>query len=496
MDYSRRETLALGGGVAAGFLAGGLLGLGARRDGEPKRRIVGTRDEAAVSEACEAVAGDERVIDLEAQRTLVVGPLDEAAAADLATAEAVDYVEPDLPVAAADAGRRPAPLGQRRRQWALDRIDAPAAHEAGHRGEGVRVAVIDSGVATHPDIAPNLADGIAFVDCTDGCSAPWTDDAGHGTGCAGVIAAAGDLLGVAPGATVHPVKVLDAEKAGRVSLVAAGIRWAVDRGCSVVNLSISGPIIRAYEDAVRHAAEHDVLVVASAGNVGPCSDCLNPLSTHPEVVAVTATTREDDFARFSATGPEAELAAPGAAITTTGLGQYVTVNGTSFSAPHVAGAAALCRGAGHSAAATRALLAETAETLTLSADEQGSGLVDAAAALVPTVRTLPPERNGRRVTFRGQVPRIEGEAATVRFEYRWRFGRRWRTTPARRLTRSGRFEATVRLRRLLTYRVRALAEFDDGTTVRGDGVRVRVPVSLRQGGPVTTGRHRVGVTRR
>ncbi len=492
MDASRRETLALGVGLAAGLLAGGLLGAGVRRRDDPTapgggdapdRRIVATRDPETVAAACDAVEGEDRVVDLGDRRTLVAGPLPESAVEDLLTDHAVDYVEPDLPVRATDVRTRrrtsERPRGrsaarQRDTRWGVARIDAPTAHEAGFRGEGVRVAVIDSGVVPHPDIAANVGDGVAFVDCSRRCTHPWSDDAGHGTGCAGVIAAASDRLrGVAPGATVHPVKVLDAEKAGRVSRVAAGLRWAVDRGCSVVNVSISGPAIRAYGDAVRYAARRGTVVVASAGNVGPCEDCVNPLAAHPAAVAVGATDRRDEVARFSATGTGLDLAAPGVGIETTGLEAYVTVTGTSFAAPHVAGVAALCRGAGHAASAVRSLLGRTAEPLSLPPTAQGRGLVDAAAALVPTVRTREPRVDGRTVTFRGSVPRLDGDAATVRFAYRWRFGRRWRTTPAQRVEEAGGFRADVRLRRFLTYVVEARARFPDGTTVAGDRVRVR-----------------------
>ena len=112
MDYSRRETLALGGGVVAGLSTGGLLGAGARRGGdgpddidgaEPIQRIVGTRNEETVAAACDAVVGEEDVVDLGDRRTLVVGPIDPEEARELAARDAVDYVEPDRPVTAADA---------------------------------------------------------------------------------------------------------------------------------------------------------------------------------------------------------------------------------------------------------------------------------------------------------------------------------------------------------------------------------------------------------
>lgn len=518
MDCSRREMLALGGavggGVTAGLFAGGLLRPGAGRDERPLRRIVGTRDPATEDAACEAVVGDEEVVDLGERRTLIVGRIDDHTVDELVAEHRVDYVEPDLRVTAADPGPHanagatidpaqpagppePAEAGAARDAgtsrnpavdstaqpddpWGVRRINAPAAHGAGYRGEGAHVALLDTGIAPHPDLEANVGDGAAFVECERGCSNALGDDGGHGTACAGIVAATGAggaLRGVAPGATVHPVKVLDANNVGRVSLVVEGLRWAVLRGCDVANLSLSGSASRAFDDAARFASARDVVVVASAGNVGPCENCVNPIAAHPEAVAVTAMTDADGLAPFSATGPEAELAAPGVGVRTTGLEGYVTVNGTSFSAPHVAGVAAMCRGAGRTAATTRELLAGAADPLDLANDEVGNGLVDAEAAVVPAVRTRPPTRDGRDVSFRGSLPRLDADRAEVWFSYRWRVRRRWRETPVRRRREAGGFTETVLLRRGLTYRVRAHARFPDGTAVLGDPVGFRVPVS-------------------
>lgn len=495
MDYSRREVLALGGGVGAGLLAGGLLGASAvRRDGDdpggdsgtPMQRIVGTRDGGIVAAAGDAVEGEEAVVRLGDRRTLVVGPLDPAEARELAGRESVDYVEPDLPVSAADAAVARRAVQPTETPWGVERVRAPAAHEAGYRGAGARVAVVDSGITPHPDLAGNVGDGIAFVECERRCGQAWNDDAGHGTACAGVVGAAGGgdaIVGVAPGATLHPVKVLDATNSGRVSLVVEGLRWAVSRGCHVANLSVSGPASRAFGDAVRFAAARGTVVVASAGNVGPCEDCINPLAAHPEVIAVTATDRDDRLASFSATGPAAELAAPGVEVTTTAPDGYVSFDGTSFAAPHVAGTAALCRASGRSVATTRTLLAGTAVPIGLPDEAQGEGLVDARASVVPAVRTRRPRFAGRRVTFRGTLPELGEEYADVWFSFQWRPRFRWRETPRRRRRSAGEFTETVRLRRGLTYYVRANARFHDGHRVSGRRRRFRVPFRGRLGGP-------------
>lgn len=464
MEISRREALVVGG-TAAGVVAGGFLGAGVREvTDDPPRRIVATRGDDAAAAAERTADGDGEVVDLGERRTLVVGRFTDAEVERLREEHEIDYVEPDLRVDARD-GTVEADADPRELPWGVDRVDAPGAHDGGYRGNGASVAVVDSGVSPHPDVEPNLAEGAAFVDCQGDCGEAWYDDAGHGTACAGVIAATGAddaIMGIAPEATVHPVKVLDASNAGRVSRVVEGLRWAVARGCDVANLSVSGPVSRAFEDAIRFARLRGTVVVASAGNVGPCDDCINPLATHPQVIAVTATDRDDELARFSATGREAELAAPGVGVTTTAPDGYATKNGTSFAAPHVAGAAALCRAAGRSASVTRNLITGGAEPLPLEETAQGSGILDVRSAVVPGVRTDRPVQHGYRVTFRGTLPRIVGDRAQVWFSFRWRPRRRWRQTTRQLLTSAGEFSSTIRLLQGLTYYVRAHARLPDG----------------------------------
>lgn len=491
MGISRRDALAVGGSLTIGILAGGLLGAGVREVAtDPSRRIVGTREEETVAVAEEVAGGREEVVDLGERRTLVVGRLTDEEVADLLEEPEVDYVEPDLRVeagdatdvrygVAADAGEV-RDEGTARVPWGVARVDAPGAHEAGYRGDGASVAVVDSGVRPHLDIAPNVGEGVAFVECDGDCDEAWYDDAGHGTTCAGVVAATGrddGLLGVAPAATVHPVKVLDGDNEGRVSLVVEGLRWAVAKGCDVANLSVSGPVSRAFDDAFRFASLRETVVVASAGNIGPCDDCINPLATHRDVVAVTATDREDRLAIFSATGSEADLAAPGVSVTSTGREGYVTKSGTSFSAPHVAGAAALCRASGRSASVTRELVTGAAEPVDLDASAQGNGVLDARSSVVAGVRTDPPVTDGRRTTLHGTLPRVDGDgAAEVWFSVRWRPRRRWRTTTGRRERSPGEFSTTMRIFRGLTYYVRAHARQPDGREYVGRRRRFRVRV--------------------
>ncbi len=271
--------------------------------------------------------------------------------------------------------------------WGVDRVDADAAHAEGATGAGADVAIIDTGIdADHPDLAANLGEGTAFVECRGGsCDAPWDDDEGHGTHCAGVADAVDDsegVVGVSTAATLHAVKVLDDSGSGSFSDVAAGIEWTADRGYDVGNMSLGASSGSAtVRDACRYAYDRGVLLVAAAGNTGPCTDCVAYPAAYDTVVAVTATAADDSLADFSSTGPEVGIAAPGRDVYSTYPGGYETLSGTSMAAPHVAGAGALLAADGFTNAEARDRLLATAEDVGLSTNESGAGLLDAAAAL-------------------------------------------------------------------------------------------------------------------
>lgn len=251
----------------------------------------------------------------------------------------------------------------------------------GYAGEGVKVALLDSGLdPAHPDLRANYKGGYDFV---NNDPEPW-DDNGHGTEVAGILAAAEDgfgIVGVAPKAELYAVKVLGGNAHGMISDVVKGLEWAIAHGMQVVNMSLGTPEdSRALREAVSAAWAAGLVLVAPAGN--EASSVLYP-AAYPEVIAVSATTATDRLAPFSNFGPEVDLAAPGEEIPTTFPGgRYRLANGTSFAAPHVAGAAALLISSGiRDNREVRARLEETAEDLGLPRAEQGFGLVDAARAV-------------------------------------------------------------------------------------------------------------------
>ena len=272
--------------------------------------------------------------------------------------------------------------------WGVDRVDAGVVHTEGETGAGADVAIIDTGIdSDHPDLSANLGEGKAFVTCRGGsCNYSWDDDEGHGTHCAGIADAVNNsrgVVGVSTEATLHAVKVLDKRGSGSFSDVAAGIEWTADQGYDVGSMSLGASSgSAAVRDACRYASDLGVLLVAAAGNSGPCTDCVGYPAAYDTVMAVTATTPDDSLADFSSTGPEVEIAAPGKDIYSTYVGGgYETLSGTSMATPHVAGAGGQLMTDGTTNAEARTRLTDTAEDVGLASNESGAGLLDVAAAL-------------------------------------------------------------------------------------------------------------------
>jgi len=228
-------------------------------------------------------------------------------------------------------------------EWHLGRIQAHQAWDLTTGRSNVVVAVLDSGVnPAHPDLTLRLLAGYDFVSDT----AAMTDDLGHGTAVAGTIVAHGNnglgLAGVAYSCRVMPVKVMDAGGFAAYSTVAQGIRYAVDNGARIINLSLAGSSPSStLQDAINYAWSRNVLVIAAAGN--NANSTLQYPAACNHVVAVSSTGPGDSLSAFSSYGYVA-LAAPGENIWTTQRtlnNLYGAWSGTSFACPIVASAAAL-----------------------------------------------------------------------------------------------------------------------------------------------------------
>ncbi|HEX4814577.1 MAG TPA: S8 family serine peptidase [Nonomuraea sp.] len=250
-----------------------------------------------------------------------------------------------------------------RRKVSLDtsvgRIGAPAAWAKGHTGEGVKVAVLDTGIdATHPDLAGKVADRKDFTEAPDE-----RDPVGHGTHVASTIAGSGAASGgryrgVAPGVTLLDGRVCESIYCAD-SAILAGMQWAAEQGARVVNMSL-GSLDTPEDDPLEQAVEtlsqrHGTLFVVAAGNEGRDHGVTSP-ATADAALAVGAVDDSDKIAPFSNRGPrldgglKPDITAPGVDITAArgkdspGSGSYVAKSGTSMATPHVAGSAALLAG--------------------------------------------------------------------------------------------------------------------------------------------------------
>jgi subtilisin family serine protease len=282
--------------------------------------------------------------------------------------------------------------------WGVKHIGAGNVHPTNF-GSGIKVAVFDSGIdCTHPDLDGNCAGGIDFVNDDNDPM----DDNGHGTHVAGTVAAEDNgtgVVGVAPGATLYAVKVMNESGSGSFSDIIAALEWAVDNGIQVTNHSYGTPSYPGsiVEAAFDNAYAAGVVHIAAAGNSGQCSgttDTVEWPGRFDSVVAVAATYSNDTRPCFSSTGSDVEIAAPGIGINSTRLGGGYTVkSGTSMASPHVAGTAALVIASGvTSPPDVRQRLRDTAIDLGPPGPDThfGYGLVDAEDASGPGAANQPP----------------------------------------------------------------------------------------------------------
>ena len=273
-------------------------------------------------------------------------------------------------------------------------------------GEGVVIAIIDTGIdLDHPDLAASIVPGWDFVDDDDTPN----DENGHGTHVAGSAAAIGNnnegVIGMAPKASIMPLRVLGADGSGSSEDIAAAITWAADNDVDVINLSLGGSsdlLGRIYNkvdptnEAIEYADGKGVVVVAAAGND---DTFLTAYNSETPVLIVNATNELGESARFSNFGDPRAVAAAGARIISTaptypttiwpdGSDGYEPLDGTSMASPHVAGMAALLVATGvQSPAQVRDRLVDTASNPD-NDPTLGAGIVQADRAVPAVNRTL------------------------------------------------------------------------------------------------------------
>jgi len=307
------------------------------------------------------------------------GTLAEAMAAYAARAD-VARVEPDYVLHASMTPNDP----RYSDEWGLTRIQASAAWDRVGGAPDVKVAVLDTGISNHPDLAGRVVLTKDFTGSGNGTN----DVVGHGTHVAGTIAAATNngvgVAGIAFGSSLLVGKVLGDDGIGTISTVANGVVWAADNGAKVISMSLGADVAcpTAMQDAVTYAWNKGVVVVAAAGNDGVARP--NTPSNCTNAVPIGAVDSNDSKPGFSNYGSQVQVAAPGSMVLSTGLnGEYIWMSGTSMATPHAAGVAALIWASpyGTSNQAVVQRLFSTADRIAGTGSQWVHGRINAMAAV-------------------------------------------------------------------------------------------------------------------
>ncbi|MEK1828916.1 S8 family peptidase [Priestia megaterium] len=225
--------------------------------------------------------------------------------------------------------------------WGVNIVQAPQIWSE-TQGEGIKVAILDTGIdPNHPDLVPNIKNAINFTTTN---TSDFIDRQGHGSHCAGIIAACDNdfgVVGVAPKAELYIAKVLGDNGSGSIQAIVDGVNWAIEQGVDIISMSLgcSEDPGYAFHDAFRRAHEAGIVIVAASGNE---NTHVGWPAVYEETIAVGAMDQAFNRAAFSNFGNELDIIAPGVDIISTYKnGSYARLSGTSMATPIVSGVVAL-----------------------------------------------------------------------------------------------------------------------------------------------------------
>ena len=265
--------------------------------------------------------------------------------------------------------------------WGFEMLGISDIHKAGFKGDGIKIAVIDTAVdVNHPDLDRTR---IKILNATGEPIGRKYN--GHGTSTCSIIAAKDDtngVIGVAPNAQIIAIKGLQRDGTGSLTVVANAVKMAINEGVDIINMSLSSSYItKLLKAQVERALKKGIIVICSSGNTGKDNNVQFPAAL-PGTIAVGSINRSRRVSSFTSKGDSINISAPGELITVAyRKGGYGKMSGTSFSAPFVTGIVALLLQAKGkmTPAEVMKLVTETAEDILDDGWDasSGSGIIDA-----------------------------------------------------------------------------------------------------------------------